>query len=225
MTKLLLAEDDELTITMIAEFLSTEKFELDIARTGDDAREKLLFFHYDVIVMDWGLPEITGIELCQEARQKGIKTPIIMLTGKGTLQDKEVGFNCGADDYLTKPFAMKELHLRIRALLRRPLNYAGEVLQHRDLVVDTKSKQVSKNGMPLHLRPKEYSLLEFLLLHQGTIFSAEAILERVWASESESANDAVLTCVKRLRQQIDDQGQPSFITTVRGSGYMIAPQD
>ena len=225
MTKLLLAEDDELTITMIAEFLATQKFELDIAKTGDDAREKMLFFHYDVIVMDWGLPKVTGIELCQEARQKGIKTPIIMLTGKGTLQDKEVGFNCGADDYLTKPFALKELLLRIRALLRRPLNYAGDVLQHRDLVVDTKSKQVSKNGIPLHLRPKEYSLLEFLLLHQGTIFSAEAILERVWASESESANDAVLTCVKRLRQQIDDQGQPSFITTVRGSGYMIAPQD
>ncbi len=210
---------------MIAEFLATQKFELDIAKTGDDAREKMLFFHYDVIVMDWGLPKVTGIELCQEARQKGIKTPIIMLTGKGTLQDKEVGFNCGADDYLTKPFALKELLLRIRALLRRPLNYAGDVLQHRDLVVDTKSKQVSKNGIPLHLRPKEYSLLEFLLLHQGTIFSAEAILERVWASESESANDAVLTCVKRLRQQIDDQGQPSFITTVRGSGYMIAPQD
>lgn len=225
MTKLLLAEDDELTISMIVEVLAPQKFELDISRTGGDAREKLLFYRYDVIIMDWGLPEITGIELCKEARQKGIKTPIIMLTGKSTLEDKEIGFERGVDDYLTKPFLAKELLLRIRALLRRPLNFTGELLTCKDIEVDTKSKRVSKNGTVIHLRPKEYSLLEFLLLHRGSIFSAEAILERVWASESESANDAILTCVKRLRQQIDEPGQPSIITTVRGSGYMIAPEE
>jgi DNA-binding response OmpR family regulator len=221
MTKVLLAEDDEMTVTMIVDALAPQKFQVDIATTGVDAREKLKFYQYDVIVMDWGLPGVTGIELCREVRNSGVMTPIIMLTGKDSIHDKETGFNSGVDDYLTKPFLAKELLLRISALLRRPANFVGEVFQCREIILDTKAKRVTKNGIQLRLRPKEFDLLEFLLRHKGTVFSTEAILERVWASESDSASDAIFTCVKRLRQQIDDKDGPSLITTVRGSGYMI----
>ncbi len=225
MTKLLLAEDDELTISAVVDVLTRERIEIDIATTGADAREKLLFFGYDVIILDWGLPGISGPELCKELRAAGVKTPVLMLTGKSSINDKEQGFSSGVDDYLTKPFHSKELILRVQALLRRPQNYVGEVLRCRRIVLDTKTKRVTKDGAELRLRPKEYDLLEFLLRHKGTIFSAEAIFERVWSSESESANDAIFTCMKRLRQQIDDEDNPSIIKTIRGSGYVIDAED
>ncbi len=225
MTKLLLAEDDELTISAVVDILTRERLDIDVAVTGTDAREKILFYGYDIIVLDWGLPGISGPELCKEIRDAGIKTPVLMLTGKSSIIDKEQGFTSGADDYLTKPFHSKELVLRVQALLRRPQTYIGDTIQCGKIILDTKAKRVSKDGTALRLRPKEYDLLEFLMRHKGTIFSAEAIFERVWSSDSESANDAIFTCMKRLRQQIDDEGAPSIIKTVRGSGYVIDDED
>lgn len=225
MTKLLLAEDDELTISGVVDVLTRERIDIDVAMTGTEAREKLLFYGYDIIILDWGLPGVSGPELCKEIRDLGIKTPVLMLTGKGSITDKEEGFSSGADDYLTKPFHTKELVLRVQALLRRPQTYLGDTLQCGNIILDSKAKRVTKDGNVLRLRPKEYDLLEFLMRHKGTIFSAEAIFERVWSSESESANDAIFTCMKRLRQQIDDEKGPSIIKTVRGSGYVIDADD
>jgi DNA-binding response OmpR family regulator len=144
-----------------------------------------------------------------------------MLTGKDTIKEKQEGFETGADDYLTKPFNMQELTMRLMALLRRPATYRSKVLQCRDIVVDTGSRKVTKGTVVVRLFPKDYLLLEFLMLHPNEIFSTEAILDRVWDSGSESSEDAVITSVKRLRKQLDDDGATSIISTIRGAGYRL----
>jgi DNA-binding response OmpR family regulator len=167
------------------------------------------------------LPELSGIELCRQYRSRGGTAPVLMLTGKGTISDKESGFDAGADDYLTKPFHMKELSMRLRALLRRATAFTGDVLRVKDIELEPSNHRATRNGADLNLLPKEFALLEFLMRHPNQVFSAEALLSRVWASETDTTVDAVSTCIKRLRKKIDSEDQPSLIRTVHGVGYKL----
>lgn len=221
MAKILLVEDDTGLCRMVKDWLTLEHHNLETANDGKDGLEKLRFYKYDLVILDWTLPEMTGIEVLKEMRKQGLSTPVIMLTGRNTVPDKEVGFDAGADDYLTKPFHMKELSARLRALLRRPATMVDEVLEFGDLKVDRGTYKVTKGGEEVKLLPTEYALLEFLMRHPNQVFTQEALLNRVWSSESDATANALTTCVKRLRKKIDSENQESIIKTVYGVGYKL----
>ncbi|HEY9712601.1 MAG TPA: response regulator transcription factor, partial [Chroococcales cyanobacterium] len=183
--------------------------------------EKLQFYEYDLVVLDWQLPGLEGVDILKEFRSGGGITPVIMLTGKNSISDKETGFDSGADDYLTKPFHMKELSARVRALLRRPSTFVGNVLKAGQLELDPGNFKATKNGAEIKLQPKEFSLLEFFMRHPNQVFNTDTLLNRVWASESDATSDALTTTIKRLRKKIDAEGERSFLTTVHGVGYKM----
>lgn len=194
---------------------------METVEDGEEALHRLKVSEYDLVILDWTLPKLAGVEVLKEHRRLGGQTPVLMLTGKDKISDKEEGFDAGADDYLTKPFHGKELTVRIKALLRRPPNLVKDVLRVGELVLEKENFSVRRGESEIRLLPKEFALLEFLMRHPNQVFSAEALLERVWVSESESTVEAVTTCIKRLRRKLESDGTPSPIATVHGVGYKL----
>jgi DNA-binding response OmpR family regulator len=223
MAKILIVEDDKQLSGLIVDWLTGEKHTIDPVYKGTDGLERLKFYKYDVVILDWELPGLSGPEVCKQFRDTGGQTPILMLTGKKEIDDKTTGLDAGADDYLTKPFHMKELSARLRALLRRSTDVSRTVLTAGNLALDPSSRQVTLNGNPLNLQPKEFALLEFLLRHPNQPFSSEALLDRVWSSESDAAPDTVRLHIMRLRQKIDEDGKESMVRTLHRVGYMLVP--
>jgi DNA-binding response OmpR family regulator len=221
MAKILLVEDDIELTAMIAEWLSFERHMVEVVHNGRDGIDRLRNCQYDIIILDWALPDTTGLEICRTYRSEQGITPIVMLTGRGSVSDKEIGLDSGADDYLTKPFNMKELSARLRALLRRSTQQPSNVLKAGELTVDPGKYKVLKNGVDIQLLPREFALLEFFMRHPDEVFSAEALLQRVWHSESEATSDALRTCIKRLRQKIDSDNEDSVIQTIPRVGYRL----
>jgi OmpR-family two-component system manganese-sensing response regulator len=221
MAKIFLVEDDPEIFNNVRDWLQEcENHIVEVAEKGREALEHLRFYNYDLIILDWDLPEMSGLDLCLEFRKRGGNTPVLFLTGKRELLNKEAGFEAGADDYLTKPFHVRELAARVRALLRRPPSvFKGSTLQIRHIELDPASACVTTNGDAVKLNAKEYALLEFFMRHPGQLFSAEALLDRVWKSSSDATTEAITTCIKRLRKKLDLEGQPSIITTLHGLGY------
>lgn len=221
MSKILLVEDDQGLAKLVRNWLSLEHHTVEYVEDGEEALHRLKINEYDLIILDWSLPKMTGLDVLQEFRGFGGNTPVIMLTGKDSISDKELGFDTGADDYLTKPFHGKELTARIKALLRRPANLVSDVLKVGDIVLERADFRVTRNGQEVRLLPKEFALLEFLMRYPNKVFSAEALLERVWVSESEATVDAVTSCIKRLRKKLEVDGAKSPISTVHGVGYKL----
>lgn len=221
MAKILVVEDDAALLSDVSDWLVFEQHTVESVADGKEAEERLRFYKYDLVVLDWELPGAHGIDVCKRFRAGGGRTPILMLTGKSEIAEKELGLDSGADDYLTKPFHLKELSARIRALLRRPDTMTGNVLEVRDLKLDTNTKKLLKNEKEITLSPKEYALLEFFMRHPDEVFSQEALLERVWSSESESSIFSVYTAVKSLRKKIAEGTEKSALTTVHGLGYRL----
>lgn len=221
MAKVLLVEDDLTLRSTVENWLKMEHYAVETADRGDDAAHMLRVYDYDLVVLDWELPGMHGIEVLKEYRRHGGRSPIIMLTGKTTIDNKEQGLDSGADDYLTKPFELKELSARVRALLRRPSALTDNVLRVGRLTLDPGKYRITMNEADLELAPTEFSLLEFLMRHPNEVFSADALLERVWASKSNATSDTVRAYVKRVRDKIDIEGQTSMIKTVHGVGYKL----
>ncbi|MEZ4487463.1 MAG: response regulator transcription factor [Cyanobacteriota/Melainabacteria group bacterium] len=221
MAKLLVVEDDENLVKELEELLGKEQHTVDTAGDGISAQEMLQNFVYELVVLDVNIPEMNGIDLCAWFRQNGGATPVLMLTGMSTISDKEKGLDSGADDYLTKPFSARELMARIRALLRRSPVISSGQLRHRDLVVELSTKTVSRSGEEIKLWAREYDVLVFLLKNVNHIFDADALIARVWPMESEVSPEAIRQCVRRLREKVDQEGEPSYVTTIKGFGYTI----
>jgi DNA-binding response OmpR family regulator len=222
MAKILLVEDDTDLSGRVQEWLSFEQHAVEAVFDGLEAGQRLRIYSYEVVILDWDLPKCTGIEVCKEFRSRGGSTPILMLTGKGSINEKETGLDAGADDYLTKPFHLKELSARIRALLRRPVaSYTGATLKAGPLELDPSTRRVTKSGDELTLLPKEYALLEFFLRHPNEVFSPDALLNRVWNSESDASTDTIYTYIKMLRKKITPEAPSSMIKTVHGVGYRL----
>ena len=221
MAKLLLVEDDTDLSGRVNMWLSSQQHAVECVFDGVEASERLKFYQYELVILDWNIPQKTGIEVCQEYRSRGGNTPILMLTGKSSINEKEMGLDAGADDYLTKPFHLKELSARIRALLRRPVAYAGTTLKVGTLELNPSSHQVTSDGREINLLPKEYAVLEFLLRHPNEVFSPDALLNRVWNSESDASSDTVYTYIKTLRKKISPDAPSSIIKTVHGVGYKL----
>ena len=223
MAKILLVEDDQGLAEMVLEWLVCERHSIEHIKDGQEGLNYLQYGKYDLAILDWTLPNRTGLDICKEHRANGGTTPVIMLTAKGAETDKELGLDSGADDYLTKPFSVKELSARIRALLRRPQLTLPNTLQVKDLQLDTVKHTLTKNGESIQLLPKEFTLIEFFMRHPDEIFSSEALLQRIWHSDSEATPDAVRTCLKRLRKKIDGNlaENMSYIQTIPKLGYKM----
>jgi DNA-binding response OmpR family regulator len=223
MAKILLVEDDMSLSDMIRDWLKFERHIGEAAYNGDDALNLLSSVTYDLIILDWDLPGLSGIEVCKLFRERGGNTPILMLTGKSSIDEKVVGFNSGTDDYLTKPFETRELAARVRALLRRSPVRIADIIKAGNLELNTQDHRVLQNGVVLNLAPREYALLEFFMKHPKEVFSPEALLARVWQSDSEASRDTVRVCITRLRQKLGEDPKTPNIRSVFSVGYTFEP--
>lgn len=221
--KLLLVEDDQEMADTIISWLRSERF--DVAHTGDglDGKAMLESNSYDMAILDWELPGMGGIDILKAYRAGGGKMPVLVLTGKAMIADRVTGLDAGADDYLTKPFSLKELSARVRALLRRPAETLSETLTVGELSLDSVKYRVYKRGVEVQLMPREFTLLEFFMRHPDVPFSSDALLQRVWNDDSEASNSALRNSIKRLRTKIDDQQseEDSLIENIPGVGYRL----
>ncbi len=221
MAKILVVEDDIDLAEVLTFTLSSKGHSVHKLVKSDEAIPILKVYKFDLVILDWMMPRISGIQILKEYRESGGKCPVLMLTAKTSVDDKEVGLDAGADDYLTKPFDTKELLARVRALLRRPHSLSATLLQAGEIALDPVSCLVTKAGQELHLRPKVYSLLEFFMRHPGQVFSSDAILERVWMDDSLASAETVRTHIKLLRKAIGEQNDDSLIKNVRNRGYLL----
>lgn len=219
LAKILVIEDDPSIGSTVRDLLQAERHHADVAGSISEAQAHLDAFAYDLLVIDWELPDGSGAELCKGIRRRGSAVPVLMLTARSQIDDKEQGFECGADDYLTKPFDKRELLMRIKALLRRPASYVGTVLTAADLQLDTAAKKVVRAGRIIDLQPHEMTVLEFLMRNPGVVYSTDQLIRRCWGSNQEITPEAVYTCIRRLRKKISLENEHQLITTVHGSGY------
>jgi two-component system, OmpR family, copper resistance phosphate regulon response regulator CusR len=190
-----------------------------VATSAREGRERAELGDHDVIVLDVMLPDGSGFELCAWIRAQGISTPILMLTARDAIDDRVLGLEAGADDYLIKPFAFRELVARVRALGRRRPAIASAEHRVADLHVDLMSHTVSRNGTRIQLTAKEFALLEFFVTHTGVVVDRAAITAHVWDENHDPFTNVLEVLVRRLRRKIDDDFEPKLIHTLRGSGY------
>jgi DNA-binding response OmpR family regulator len=221
MAKILLVEDDLELADRLQDWFSLENHILETVHSGEDALQMMESFEFDVVVLDWGLPGMAGIDVLKTYRKGGGQTPVIFLTGKGDITNREAGLDGGADDYLVKPFDIRELSARVRSLLRRPKGLLPTELRIQEVNLELETRTVKVGDLCVHLMPKQCALLEFLMRHPNRPFGAKSLLDAVWPSETEASEDTVRTCMKTLRRQLASVGRENFIKTVLGSGYII----
>lgn len=220
MSKILIVEDNQALADSIKDVLEFDHHEVTAVVDGALGLEHTLTESYDLIILDRQLPNLSGTEICSTYRDRGGQTPVLMLTGLGSVTEKVEGFDVGVDDYLTKPFAMPELVVRVKALLKRPKVIISNKLTAGDLTLDSQSKTVVHSGEELKLKPLEFSVLEYFLLHPNKVISADELLKRVWSSDSDASVDSVYTSINRLRKKLGPGGD-KFLQTVHGIGYKL----
>ncbi len=222
MAAILIVEDEPQMQIGLQDNLEFEGYEVDVAGDGRSGLEKILNNRYDLVLLDVMLPQMSGFDVCKKAREKGRKTPIIMLTAKGEEIDKVLGLELGADDYLTKPFSLRELLARIKAVLRRSENPspASESLRIGRLEVDFKLFNAYQDDEPVPMTHREFELLKYLWQHQGEVLSRDRLLDDVWNYEESPTTRTVDNFIMRLRQKIEtDPAHPRHILTAHGTGY------
>jgi two-component system copper resistance phosphate regulon response regulator CusR len=222
--RVLLIEDEPRVAHFIARGLREQSYAVDIARDGDEAIYLAIINEYDLIILDVMLPLKDGFQVCKEIRAQSIKQPILMLTALDGIDDRVKGLDCGADDYLGKPFDFKELLARIRALLRRSKEFRPETLQVADLIINTSSHTVTRGGRKISLTAKEYSLLEFFVLRADKLVSRGEIAEHVWDENFDPFSNVIDVYVRRLRKKIDESFNHPLIRTRRGEGYIFSAE-
>lgn len=220
--RILVVEDEQKIADFIRKGLSEHGYAVDVAYDGDEAVDWPTVAEFDVIILDVMLPLRDGIEVCSVLRQRGVRTPILMLTAKDAVEDRVRGLDSGADDYLVKPFAFAELLARLRALTRRQPAVLGAVLQVGDVVLDTATRKVARGATPIDLTAKEYAILEYLMRHRNQVLTRTMIAEHVWNYDFDNASNVIDVHIRNLRRRIDDPFPTKLIQTVRGAGYRIS---
>lgn len=219
--RVLLVEDEKKLAVMLKKGLEQEGYAVDCLFDGEAAWRQIEINRddYDLIILDIMLPGIDGIEVCKRARHQGISLPILMLTAKDSMEDKILGLDSGADDYLVKPFDFDELLARMRALLRRPNTLLPLELKAKDLVLNPATKKVYRSGREIYLTAKEFSLLEYFMRNPGQVLTREQALSRLWDFDFDSFSNVVDVHIKNLRKKIGDGKREKLLETVRGVGY------
>jgi DNA-binding response OmpR family regulator len=222
--RILVVEDEEELAYLIRRGLTREGYAVDIANDGEEGQILAEGIPYDVIILDIILPKKDGFELCLDLRRNKIKSRILMLTARDNVGDRIHGLDCGADDYLVKPFDFGELYARVRTLLRRDVVQGSPVLQISDLSVDTRTRQVKRGKRDVRLANKEYALLEYMARHPGIIVTRRMIEEHVWNLALDSDSNVIEVHINRLRGKLTERGEDDLIETIRGSGYRLRQQ-
>jgi DNA-binding response OmpR family regulator len=221
----LLVEDHKPLVRALRQGLEEEGFAVDVALDGEEADYKARTATYDAIVLDLMLPKKDGMTLLQEWRKGGLQAHVLVLTARGTLDDKVRGLDTGADDYLTKPFELEELLARLRALIRRGHQVKDPVIRVLDLEIDTATRTVKRGGQAIHLTPREYALLQFLAFHRGRVVSRTMIWEHLYDEHDENTSNVVDVYIRYLRNKIDKGFDPPLILTRWGEGYLLRGED
>jgi two-component system, OmpR family, response regulator len=221
MSRLLVVEDELKLGSALEEGLREAQYTVDLALDGEEALDFARTATYDAIVLDVLLPKIDGLEVCRRLRANGVATPILLLTARDSLDDKVIGLDSGADDYLTKPFAFDELRARLRALLRRNATSKEGVLRAGDVTLDPAAQIVRRDGRPIELTAREYRVLETLMRRPGWIVSRDAIIESVWGFDYPDSSNLVDVYIGRLRRKLGERAGQPLIQTVRGAGYRL----
>lgn len=217
--RLLLVEDERRLADRLARGLREEGYAVDLAASCQAARDRAADAPYDLVLLDLGLPDCSGIELLRAWRREGMEAPVLILTARDLVDEKVEGLNAGADDYLTKPFAFEEVLARVKALLRRRATPPRSVLTFADLALDRDGRRAAKGGEPLELTPRELALLEYFMLHPGVVLSRGRIAEHVWDEAYEARSNTIDVILARLRRKIEDDGR--LIHSVPGVGYVL----
>ena len=223
--RLLVVEDDAALGQILVRGLSEEGYAVDLSTGVTDARHNVKTNSYDTLVIDIGLPDGNGLELCAELRAAGNQTPILMLTARDGLSDKVGGLDAGADDYLTKPFDFPELTARVRALTRRPPNTHAPLLEYGDLKLDPASRRVWRGAITVPLTAREFGLLEQMMRHSAAVHTRTELLEHGWDANYDGLSNVVDVHIANLRRKLDMPGAGTVIETVRGAGYRLTPLD
>ena len=219
--RVLLVEDESRVAGFIARGLREQTYAVDIAADGEQALYQASINEYDIVILDVLLPIKDGHAVCRELRAAGFRAPILMLTARGSVDDRVTGLDSGADDYLAKPFDFKELLARLRALLRRSTGLRPRVIHVADLILDTGSLAVTRAGKDIDLTAKEYALLEYLLLNEGRVVGREQIAQHVWDESFDPFSNVIDVYIKRLRSKLDAGLGRRLIHTRRGEGYIL----
>jgi DNA-binding response OmpR family regulator len=222
--RILVIEDNIQLAEIIKRGLSEEGYAVDTAPSGETGEEYLQSVPYDLIILDIILPGKDGITVCRGLREKNIKTPVLMLTAKDSLNDKITGLDSGADDYVVKPFEFEELFARIRALLRRKENLIPHILQVGELVLDISTRRVWRGQRQIDLTAKEYAIMEYLMRYPNLVITRIMIEQHIWNLELDSSSNLIDAYISRLRRKIDNGDEISFIQTIKGVGYRMAQQ-
>jgi two-component system, OmpR family, copper resistance phosphate regulon response regulator CusR len=221
--RILVVEDEQKVANALREGLEDERYDVVVERTGESAFFRLNTESFDLILLDLGLPGRDGLEILTTLRAKGVKTPVLVLTARDTLQDRVAGLDSGADDYLVKPFAFAELLARIRALLRRGRGAESPRLAVGDLTMDLITRKVTRGGQPVELTVREFELLEYLLRYEGQVVSRETLARDVWKETARTTplDNVIDVHIARLRRKVDVDRDVRLIHTVRGVGFML----
>ncbi|MBJ7496365.1 MAG: response regulator transcription factor [Gemmataceae bacterium] len=218
---MLLVEDHKLLARSLKQALEEDGFAVDLAVAGDEADAKARGAIYDVVILDLMLPKIDGLTLLKGWRKDGFTFHVLILTAMGTLEDKVLGLNLGADDYLPKPFELTEFLARVRALVRRGHQAKDPILRIHDLEIDTGARSVRRAGKDIYLTPREFSLLRFLCYHRGKVVTRSMVWEHLYDENDDNTSNVVDVYIRYLRNKIDKNFTPPLILTRWGEGYMI----
>jgi heavy metal response regulator len=219
--RLLIIEDEKKVARFIKKGLEEEGYAVDLAFDGEEGLAMVLDQVHDLIILDIALPKIDGLQVLKKLRERNVRTPVLLLTVRATIEDKVLGLDSGADDYLTKPFVFQELLARIRALLRRKAEAEPPLLRVEDLVLDPARHMVTRGGERIDLTSKEFALLEYLMRNAGRVLTRAMISEHVWDYDFDTETNIIDVYVNYLRRKIDSGGEKKLIHTVRGSGYVL----
>jgi DNA-binding response OmpR family regulator len=221
--RILVVEDEQKVANALREGLQGERYDVVVERTGEGAFFRMTTEQFDAILLDLTLPGRDGLEILKAIRERGLKTPVLVLTARDTLQDRVIGLDSGADDYLIKPFAFAELLARIRALVRRGRVAEAPRLSAGDLDVELITRKVTRGGQPIELTVREFELLEYLLRHQGQVVSRELLARDVWKETARTTplDNVIDVHIARLRRKVDADQPAKLIHTVRGVGFML----
>jgi len=219
--RLLVVEDEKKVASFIKQGLEEEGYAVDVALDGEKGLEMALDEVHDLIILDISLPKMDGLQVLKKLRQQKVNTPVLLLTVRATIEDKVLGLDAGADDYLTKPFAFQELVARVRALLRRRAEAEPALLRVADLILDPARRVVSRGGEKIELTAKEFTLLEYFMRNPGRVLTRTLMIEHVWSYDFDTMTNIIDVYVNYLRKKIDSGREPKLIHTVRGVGYVL----
>jgi DNA-binding response OmpR family regulator len=219
--RILVVEDNRRLCDSLKMNLVHEGYTVEVAYDGQDGQDQAEMTSYDLIILDILLPHKDGLEVCRELRRRRVHTPVLMLTGRDSVDDRVQGLDCGADDYLVKPFAMRELLARLRALLRRPQPFTNGRSEIGGLVLDPVEHSVERDGVPIHLTPREFALLEYFMVHPNQVMTRDQIEQHIWSFDFDGDSNVIDVYIRRLRRKIDEPFHTPLLHTIRGLGYRL----